>query len=77
MPFIVWLVQALITLAIQYGVQRYQQERAEAAAKKQAKKNAARKLSVTYGENDDRRVLIGVGPSAGHEVYRNTYGKSN
>lgn len=72
-----FILRLVISLAISYGTARIQQKKAEAEAKKREKENAGRKLSVTYGERDPRRVSIGVVCGAGQEVYRNTYGAAN
>lgn len=72
-----FILRLVISLAISYGTARIQQKKAEAEAKKREKENAGRKLSVTYGERDPRRVAIGVVCGAGQEVYRNTYGAAN
>ena len=67
------LASAAIGIGLSYVSAKLQERR----AKKAAKKNAGTQFDRDYGENISRKVACGYVGIAGHDVYVNTYGRSN
>ena len=67
------LASAAIGIGLNFVVGKIQKDR----AKKDAKKNSGTQFEREYGENVSRKVACGYVGIAGHDVYVNTYGRSN
>lgn len=65
--------KAIIGIGLNFAVGKIQ----EAQAKKAAKKSAGTQFERAYGENVSRKVACGYVGVAGHDVYVNTYNRSN